>query len=80
MPTLADLQSRTFNTAGTKRRPIVLNPDSAIGRKWLELKASNAPVGVPLGPEEPLDDGQVAQAFSSGAVLVWRGGDVVDVV
>ena len=74
---LAELQAKTFGHLATKARPIAMNFDSAIGRKWLALKAENTPIGVPLGPEFAFDDGTAGQAFSSGVVLHWLGGDNV---
>lgn len=54
------------------------NPEAAITKAWLALKAQRVLIGVPIGPEMPLEDGSVAQAFTSGAVLIWKGGDTVD--
>jgi uncharacterized protein with LGFP repeats len=77
MPTLNDAQAAAFKLAN---KDAEFNPDSAIAKRWLQLKRDGMLIGVPIGQEMPLDNGQVAQAFTSGAVLVWRGGDQVDLV
>ena len=83
MASLTEAQSQAFQlaSAGTP-----FDPDSAIAKKWLELKQKGTYIGVPIGPELVLDDltedggaNQTAQAFTSGVVLVWRGGDKVDI-
>ena len=54
--------------------------DSAIYKRWLSLKAQGVAIGVPVAAEARLEDGTAAQAFSSGYVLHWTGGDSVDCV
>ena len=76
MATINDAQSAAYRLANPN---VQFNPNSAIGKRWLAMKAAGAFIGVPIGGEMPLDDGTVAQAFTSGAVLVWRGGDTVTV-
>ena len=84
MASVDDAQAQAFALAspGTD-----FNPAFAIPKKWLELKQSGTYIGVPIGEEITLDDmtedgggHQKAQAFTSGVVLVWRGGANVDVV
>ncbi len=77
MATLDDAQAAAWNLAGQN---IPWDPALAIPAKWLALKRDGTFIGVPIGPEMQLDGGQRAQAFTSGAVLVWRGGNLVDVV
>ena len=77
MPTLDDAQAAAFRLANQNAD---FNPESAIAKRWLQLKHDGMLIGVPIGGEMPLDNGNVAQAFTSGAVLVWRGGDQVDLV
>ena len=77
MPSLNDAQSAAYKLAVPT---IAYNPDAAIAKKWLSLKAQGIFVGVPIGPEIDVGNGHKAQPFSSGAVLVWKGGDTVDVV
>jgi len=77
MPTLNDAQAAAFRLASQNAE---FNPDSAIAKHWLELKREGTLIGVPIGQEMELDGGDVAQAFTSGAVLVWRGGDQVDLL
>lgn len=76
MATLNDAQAAAWKLA----RDVDWNPDSAIGKKWVALKAAGTLIGVPIGPEIPIDDGTVAQAFTSGAVLRWTGGEAVEVI
>lgn len=77
MATLNDAQAAAFKLANPE---VVFNPESAIAKKWLQLKSEGLLIGVPIGPEIALDDGSVAQPFTSGGVLVWRGGEEVDLV
>lgn len=77
MPRLNDAQAAAFSLANKK---VAFNPDAAIAKKWLQLKEDGFLIGVPIGPELQLDDGSVAQAFTSGAVLHWRGGAEVELV
>ena len=62
------------------RKATDYSPDYAIVRKWRSLKADGVYLGAPTTGELTLDDGGVAQCFSSGAILVWTGGDEVQVV
>ena len=55
------------------------NPGAAIVRKWRDLRTQGRPVGVPVTPEMSIEDGHVAQGFSSGYILIWTGGDQVEV-
>jgi hypothetical protein len=75
--TITDAQAQAYALANPE---VVFNPDTAIAKKWLALKEQGILIGVPIGPEMTLSDGtgQRAQAFTSGAVLVWTGGDDVD--
>jgi hypothetical protein len=80
MPRLEDAQAAAFQLAN---QFTPFNPDSAIAKAWLDLKKRGVFIGVPIGPEMPIEgDGtaQAAQAFTSGAVLVWRGGNDVDLI
>lgn len=77
MPTILDAQAQAYKLANPQ---IPFGPDLAICKKWLALKKSGVLIGVPIGPETDVGNGQVAQAFTSGAVLLWKGGDVVDLV
>ena len=52
---------------------------AAIAKKWRALKKQNQPIGVPVSEETTVEDGHVAQAFTSGNLLVWVGGDEVEV-
>lgn len=74
MATINDAQATAYRLANPA---VEFNPNSAIGKRWLSLKAEGTFIGVPIGPEMPLDDGTVAQCFTAGVVLVWRGGDTV---
>ena len=76
MATILDAQSQAYRLANPE---VVFSPDMAICRKWVELKRQGTYIGVPIGPEMAMDDGTVAQAFTSGVVLVWQGGDQVTV-
>lgn len=84
MASINDAQAQAFALASPGT---AFNPNFAIPKKWLELKKNGTYIGVPIGDEMTLDeltaDGnehQRAQAFTSGVVLVWRGGGLVDVV
>jgi hypothetical protein len=77
MVSLNDAQAAAFALAN---KDVVFNPDAAIAARWLQLKKAGVLIGVPIAPEMPLDDGSVAQAFTSGALLVWRGDDNVDLL
>ena len=79
VPTVANLidaQAAAYRLANTS---VPFNPDAAITKRWLSLKKQGTYIGVPIGPEISLDDGRAAQAFTSGAVLVWEGGEEVSV-
>jgi hypothetical protein len=60
---------------------LTYDPGSAIVKKWLALRQAGTPIGVPVTAETRLEDEvpHVAQGFSSGNVLVWLGGDNVEV-
>jgi hypothetical protein len=77
MPTLDDAQLNAWQLADPN---VPFNENSAITKKWLSLKRDGRFIGVPVGPEMALQGGERAQVFTSGAVLVWRGGEQVDVV
>ncbi len=75
MPTMHDAQKQAWTLFEPN---IPFNPDSAIYKKWLALKAEGNLIGVPLGAELHLgnEDGKprAAQTFNSGVVLTWYGG------
>jgi uncharacterized protein with LGFP repeats len=75
--TLPDVQAAAWCAIAAD---LSANTDSAIYKKWHALKAAGTAIGVPVGPEVALDDGTVAQPFSSGYVLHWTGGDAVECV
>ena len=77
MPNLNDAQAAAYKLA---KPTIAFNPDAAIAKKWLALKAEGMLIGVPIGDEIDVGGGHMAQAFTSGAVLVWRGGNNVELV
>lgn len=77
MANINDAQGTAYRLANPA---VVFNPNAAITKRWLSLKAEGAFIGVPIGGEMKLDDGTVAQAFTSGAVLRWTGGDSVEVI
>lgn len=76
MATINDAQAAAYRLANPETP---FNPDAAIAKKWLALKEQGIYIGVPVGPEIALEDGRTAQAFTSGAVLVWQGGEEVTV-
>ena len=76
MATLNDAQAAAWQLANPN---VDFNAAAAIEKKWLSLKQQGIFIGVPIGPEIALDDGRAAQPFTSGAVLVWEGGDTVSV-
>jgi hypothetical protein len=51
------------------------NPDAALYRYWLSDKS----VGTPMTGELALEDGTVAIVMSTGKILLWTGGDNVEV-
>jgi len=63
MATIHDLQAMRWNAIDPK---IPFAPENAIAQYWLQ----HPELGSPLGPETPLDDGSVGQAFANG-VLTW---------
>jgi LGFP repeat len=69
MATINDLQAKRWNAIDPT---IPFAPDNAIQRFWLE----HPELGSPLGPETPLDDGSVGQAFANG-VLTWTAANGV---
>jgi hypothetical protein len=74
--TIRDVEAEVWTSV---RKDINYAEDNAIAKKWRELKAQQMPIGVPVTDEIKLDDGRVAQGFSSGHVLVWSGGEDVEV-
>jgi uncharacterized protein with LGFP repeats len=53
------------------------NPDAGLVKTWLERKQGyTGPLGVPIAAEQAVDEGGVAQPFSSGCVLWWTGSAV----
>jgi uncharacterized protein with LGFP repeats len=51
---------------------LVFNPETAICRYWLDLKANGTYIGVPVSDEmADADTGGMQMAFSSGAVIAW---------
>jgi hypothetical protein len=81
---ISDAQTKAYQLANANTP---YDENAAIVKKWLSLKQEGTFIGVPIGDEIPLDDptedggaNQMAQAFTSGVVLVWRGGDKVDIV
>lgn len=76
MANMNDAQGIAYRLANPA---VVYNPNSAIAKHWLWLKAQGTFIGVPIGNELKLDNGTVTQSFTSGAVLRWTGGDVVEV-
>ena len=80
---LSDVKQMVFNAGSAAATPpplVAFNPAAAIAAKWESEKAGGKFHGVPVTPEVKLDDGSVAQGFSSGAVFHWTGGDVVDIL
>lgn len=77
MANINDAQSEAYKLANPN---IDWNPQTAIAKHWLWLKVQGVFTGVPIGPEMAMDDGTVCQAFTSGAVMHWTGGDVVEVI
>jgi hypothetical protein len=78
MPTIDDVREMAYNLAALpqlKKQPV--NPDAAIFRYWLEHKQE---LGTPATAELELDDGSRALITGTGAILVWRGGDEVEVL
>jgi len=55
------------------------DPSAAIVKKWRAENKAGRYLGVPVTMEMPLPNGHVGQGFSSGARLVWVGGDNVEV-
>ena len=70
MATIDDAQAAAWKLANSD---VPYNPDAAFEKAWLALKAAGSLPGVPIGPEMKLDDGRVAQAFTSGLLMVWPG-------
>ncbi len=77
MATLNDVHEAAYKLANPN---VVFRPNAAIAKKWLALKAEGVLIGVPIGDEMDIGSQQKAQAFTSGAVLVWRGGNTVDLL
>ena len=76
MATLLEVEGRVWSSVVPE---LNYNENSAIAKKWRELKGSNQPIGVPVSEEMEIEDTHVAQAFTSGNMLVWVGGDQVEV-
>jgi len=76
MANLLDVQKQAWGAVN----PLVpFNPDAAMCKAWMARKVGySGPVGVPVSDETPVDEGGSAQAFSSGVVLHWTGGDQVE--
>ena len=75
MATVEDVEARAW---GAVLPDLPFDPGAAIMRKCRDLRAQGRPVGVPVTPEIPIEDGHVAQGFTSGYILVWTGGDQVE--
>lgn len=76
MATVRDVEAQIWRSVLAE---LEYHADAAIPKKWRALKAEQMPVGVPVTPEIEVEDGHRAQGFSSGYVLVWVGGDNVEV-
>ena len=76
MVTLREVEGQVW---GSVVAGLNYNEGAAISRKWRALKEQSKPIGVPVSEETTVEDGHVAQAFTSGNVLVWVGGDEVEV-
>jgi uncharacterized protein with LGFP repeats len=50
---------------------LIFNPETAICKKWLDLKSEGTYIGVPVSDELKEDDGSTRMAFSSGCVIAW---------
>lgn len=77
MATIEDVQRQAWQAARKVNNPLVAT--HAIPAKWLAMKTEGSLIGVPVDAAQDLEDGTVAQPFSSGAVLHWYGGDDVRV-
>jgi len=77
MANINDAQATVYRLANLD---VQFNPSAAIYKYWLSLKAQGIFIGVPIGNEMTLDDGSTVQAYTSGAVLRWTGGDAVEVL
>lgn len=79
MATINDAQKQAYLLANSE---VDWNPAAAICKKWLQLKTQGVFIGVPIGDELDLKGDsagrQAAQAFTSGVVLVWYGGNRVE--
>ena len=76
MPTMAEVEQQVWRSVVPG---LAFNPDAAIVKKWRALRKAGTPVGVPVTDALDIGNGQVAQGFSSGNVLVWVGGENVEV-
>ena len=86
MSTLMDAQAQAYALVSPD---VEFHSDWAIPKKWMWLKEQGTYLGVPIGPEFELDEliegeeedrqHQRAQVFTSGVVLIWRGGEKVDI-
>jgi hypothetical protein len=70
MATIEDVEAQIWKSVVPN---LPFNETLAIPKKWRALKAEGQPIGVPVTDEIRLDNGHVAQGFSSGIVLVWTG-------
>lgn len=71
---LIDVQQQAWQAVNTG---IPFNPDAAFVTIWIERKQGySGPLGVPVTGELAVDEGGVAQAFSTGLVLHWTGSAV----
>lgn len=77
MASLNDAQEKAYKLAEPS---VAFNPDAAIAKRWLAEKKKGNFLGVPIGPEMDVGNGQRAQPFTSGAVIVWKGGADTDIL
>ena len=70
MATIEDVEAQIWKSVVPT---LEFNETLAIPKKWRALKAEGQPIGVPVTAEIRLDNGGVAQGFTSGIVLVWTG-------
>lgn len=70
MATIEDVEAQIWKSVVPT---LEFNETLAIPKKWRALKAEGQPIGVPVTGEIRLDNGGVAQGFTSGIVLVWTG-------
>jgi len=69
MTSIADVQVQTWQSINPA---LPANPDAAIFKSWLAHKRGyTGPLGIPVTGEVTVDEGGVAQGFSSGAIMWW---------